>query len=215
MASSVAFQDGPNTFLKLVYQNTSGVPQRFSNSAHSLIKHMRVISSQGVDLENIREYWQIHAALSDLLLSGDNRDSRQHEGYGSAVIESLAAVGATAAAEVVLLRAGYDASRANQNCTNELTVAPNQSVTLCIPLELSSSIGSGQKKLLPLFLMGEITLELELNAFPVFNTAGGGGAAADVVSITYSVCGVELHASLIEFDASVNMALSQMVATSG
>ena len=34
---------------------------------------MRAISSQGVDLENIREYWQIHAAMSDLLLSGDNR----------------------------------------------------------------------------------------------------------------------------------------------
>jgi len=54
MASSVAFQDGPNTFLKFLYTNNSGAPQRFSNSAHSLIKHMRVISSQGVDLENIR-----------------------------------------------------------------------------------------------------------------------------------------------------------------
>ena len=29
MASAVAFQDGPNTFLKLNYTNTSAAPQRF------------------------------------------------------------------------------------------------------------------------------------------------------------------------------------------
>ena len=75
--------------------------------------------------------------------------------------------------------------------------------------------------------MGEITLEIELNAFPVFNSTGSPGIAAvglvaavpavtaANVSITYSVSGVEMHARLIEFDASVNMALSQMVATSG
>ena len=224
LSSSVAFEDGTNTFLKFEYTNDTAAPQRFSNSAHSLIRHFRVIASQGIDLENIRDYWQVHAGMADLLLSPENRYVRQEQGYGSQKIPAAGAftaytaLGATTAeltAEAGKLRAVLSAALANQQCVNELDVPAGATVTICLPLELSASLGSAQKKLLPLFLMGELTIEIELNPYAVFNTGAAGAVAAGAAPITFKVQNVELHTSLIEFDGSVNMALTQMVASSG
>lgn len=213
--SSTAFLDGPPSFIKLVYTNTSAVfTQKFNNSAHSLIEHLRVLTRGSEPLENIQHYDKIHSLMSDLLLSGENRYTRQQEGYGSHKIPTV-----SADANAAALAAAVNTAAVNQQCLNELTVAPGASVTLCIPLELSCTVGGAQQKLLPLWMMGQVDIEIQLNKDCVFNVSGGaevdadgGLAARQNNQPTFNISEVEYHGSLIEFDSSVNMALTSMAA---
>jgi hypothetical protein len=149
--------------------------------------------------------------MSDLLLSPENRYVRQEQGYGSHKIEPVAG---DANAETV--RNAVIAAAVNQQCLNELTVAPNGEVTLCIPLELSCTVGGAQQKLLPLWMMGEVLIEIQLNKDCVFNLSGGAGDADAALAArrntqpVFQVSEVEFHASLKEFDSSINMAITQM-----
>ena len=213
--SSTAFLDGPNSFIKLKFKNNQAVfTQKFNNSAHSLIEHLRVLTRGSEPLENIQNYDKVHSVMSDLLLSPENRYVRQEQGYGNHTIPALPD-GSNAAAVL----AAVQAAAANQQCLNELTVAPNGEVTLCIPLELSCTVGGAQQKLLPLWMMGEVLVEIQLNKDCVFNLSGGADAGGDGglgarrnTQLVFQVSEVEFHASLIEFDSSVNMALTSMAA---
>ena len=221
VSSSTAFLNGPSSFLKLKYKNKSDVfTQKFNNSGHSLIEHIRVLKNSA-PLENIQHYDKIHSVMSDLLLSPENRYVKQEQGYGNHTIPLLGA-GADDAAVLAAVQAASN----NQQCLNELEVAPttdaaNNVVTLCLPLELSCTVGGGQQKLLPLWMMGEIVIEITLNKDCVFNVAGGAGSAAESLALrqntqpTFEVSEVEFHGSLIEFDSSVNMALTSMAVDSG
>jgi hypothetical protein len=164
--------------------------------------------------------------MSDLLLSGENRYVRQMEGYGShkftpagafvAAANPAAPTAIEVAAEAVLLRKALNDAVVNQQCLNELEVAPNTEVTLCIPLELSTLVGQAQQKILPLWMMGEVVIEITLNKDCVFNVSGGANAAArEAAQPVFQVSEVEFHAALIEFDASVNSALVSMAAGDG
>ena len=223
ISSATSCLDGTNSFLKLTYtnQDLAGNDHKFSNSAHSLIKRLRIVSQQGgMDLEDIREYWQIHASMSDLLLAPDNRSVRVEQGYGyNSTPVPAAFVGAVGgnptAAEFLAesgkvrnaLTAGALVGGNGSICTNELTVARNASVTLAFPLELSALLGTAQKKFLPLFLFGDIILEIELNPVCVSNVT-------DVAPV-WSISNVEYHAQLVEFDSAVNIALTNMARQSG
>jgi hypothetical protein len=79
ISSATGFLDAPNSFIKLVYQNLQGAGGKthtFCNSASSLFKRIRVISSKGGELEDIVNYNITHSVVSDLMLSFENRASR-------------------------------------------------------------------------------------------------------------------------------------------
>jgi len=248
--SSTAFLDGPNSFLKLTYLNNSGRVQKFNNSGHSLIEHIRILTRGSEVLENIQHYNQIHCVMSDLLLSGENRLVKEEQGYGNPSIPALAVpllpsadvlvaaenvaagfpavVAATAVAftvgpivlELAKLGNQINAARLGQQCLNELTVAVGGVVTLCLPLELSCTVGGAQQKLLPLWMMGEVVIEIQLNRDCVFNPPVIGENAAAAIARrnaapTFAVSEVEFHGSLIEFESSVNMALTSMAVDGG
>ena len=229
ISSATAFQDGTESFLKFTYENTSALPQQFCNSAHSIIEHMRILC-KGVELENIQNYHQVHGCMSDLNLSSEVRQVRSvREGYGTNPLTfiddmkefdlSLNAVNmdnVNRELNKIYTAINLTTDDASLKCVNELLIAPttdasgNNMVTVCLPLELSSVLGSSQKKLLPLWMLGEVTLELTLNKNCVFHPFDVAGATAP----TFNVKNVEYHCSLIEFESSVNGALMAMASGS-
>ena len=212
ISSGNAFLDGGNSYLALSFQNTNATANTtytFSNSAHSLIDRIRVIAASGQELENIMNYSHTHACLSDLLLSPEKRMSRLQEGYGvSGPLSYTPAAMAGAAATAAEVNASLATLRPNflsVGC-GEMTVAQGATTRVYIPLELSQLVGAN-KKLLPLFLTGELTLEISL-ARPCM--------VSDVTSPqTFLVSNVSYCGSMISFSGSVNSALTQMVADSG
>ena len=214
ISSGSAFLDGGNSYLKATYTNTSTATQTFSNSFHSLIDRLRVVSASGMEVENILSYNHLHGCLSDLLLSPELRLTRAQEGYGHVPAPTVGTAMATADNTAVNIIAGVTASLASivtvdpyrLGC-NEITLAPNAVCNIYIPLELSQLVGAN-KKLIPLFLTGELQLEITLAAYPC--------ASSDVTkAMTYSVSNVVYVGSMVEFSGSVNSALTQMTASSG
>ena len=214
ISSGNAFLDGGNSYLKLQFTNTNATPAgiyTFSNSFHSLIDRVRVIASSGQELENIMNYAHTHACLSDLLLSPEKRMSRLQEGYGVNGPMTFTACGVPAGLADVddVVNATLASARPNpltQGC-GETVVIRNGVTQVYIPLELSQLVGAN-KKLLPLFLTGELTLEITLAQRPCL--------VADLTTpLTYQVANVAYCGSMVEFSGSVNSALTQMVADSG
>ena len=87
------------------------------------------------------------------------------------------------------------------------TIGANGHATYCIPL-MSSIIGQMNNKYLPLFLTGDIQLEIELHARPMT-------VVVDANPLIWSVDNVELHTQLIEFSSEVNNTLRAIASTSG
>ena len=144
-----------------------------------MIDRLRIVSSSGQELEYILQYNHLHAAMSDLLLSPEKRLTRLQEGYSqtapadTAVASTVAMASADNVAANII--AGVNASLAGLRAANpidlatlgcyEMTVAKDGIVEVYIPLELSQLVGDN-KKLLPLFLTGELTLEITLAQHP-------------------------------------------------
>lgn len=210
ISSGTAFLDGGNSYLRLQFQNTNATADTdyiFANSFHSLIDRIRVISAGGQELEHVPNYAHLHACLSDLLLSQEKRHARLQEGYGSGGGFRFTAVAGVLDADAI--NGGLATLRVNPASlgTREMVVAKDGSTQVYIPLELSQLVGSN-KKLIPLFLSGELTLEITLSARPC--------AVSKVTTpLTYSVSNVAYNASMVEFSGAVNGALTQMVADSG
>lgn len=219
ISSGNAFLDGSNSYLRATFTNncaTAGTSYTFANSFHSLIDRIRIISASGQELENIMHYNHLHATLSDLLLSPEMRMSRLQEGYSQGVPLSVTAVatiagGAAPTGEQIAtgLNAGLRLVSAgkpeNLGCF-EKVVAIGSTVDIYIPLELSQLVGAN-KKYLPLFLSGELTLEITLHPTPCL--------LSQAAVTSYELSNVNYCASTIEFGGSVNAALTQMVASSG
>lgn len=235
VSSATAFLEGTASFIKLKFTNKSLNKVRFNHSAHSLIEHLRVLTRGSEPLEHIAHYDKIHSLLADVNLSAENRLVRLQEGYSTNATPIVAAAAATVGnafneatlnEELAKLRAGLVShDKASLKCVNELEVdvGAGSSVTLCIPLDLSATVGGAAKKLLPLWMMGEVTIELQLNKDCVFNTehtVAGATAAAKYAAIantapTFEVSEVEFHAQLVEFESSVNQALVAMASGAG
>lgn len=223
ISSGDSFLDGGNSFLQASFKNanaTNGTTYTFSNSHHSLIDRLRIVSSSGQELEYILQYNHLHACMADLLLSPEKRMTRLQEGYSSsspgvATIASSVALGAVdnaanIAASVNATIAGLRATNTVDSTTLgcfEMTVVKDGEVRVYIPLELSQLVG-GNKKLLPLFLTGELTLEITLAQNPCL--------VSDVTTpAIYTLGDVAYVASMIQFGGGVNQALTQMTAQSG
>lgn len=217
ISSGNAFLDGGNSYLKLTFTNKNARPAAdacdytFSNSGHSLISRIRVISASGHEIENIMYYNHLHAALSDLSLDENKRLTRLHEGYSSKpklVIAPLPDPVTTATANAAInavVNGLFDSTLVG---CNELKVAKNDSTNLYLPLELSQIVGHN-KKLIPLFLTGEIILEITLADRPCMMSD------ITVPEQKYEVSNVSYNASIVEFSGSVNAALTQMVQSTG
>ena len=103
ISSGSAFLDGGNSYLKCTFKNTNatnGTSYKFSNSAHSLIDRLRVVSASGQEVEAILNYNHLHACLSDLMLSPEKRMTRLQEGYSTTANSFTAVAGADVAAVV-------------------------------------------------------------------------------------------------------------------
>jgi hypothetical protein len=219
ISSASAFLDPAFTSLKFDYTNTSGQTVQFDGSANSVIQRMRLVSASGGDLEDIRHYGYLVNVLSDLQYSLHQRFTKSYEGYGYSGITRGAVVaqvgGATLYAEGAAGQLAYTvvaqpvlaAVSETSIGTGELSLANGASATIMLPI-LSSLIGSQAKKYLPLFLTGQIMLELELaNNYAPFVSA--------VAVTNFSISSVELHCQLVEFDADVNQNLISMSLKNG
>jgi hypothetical protein len=237
ITSSTAFLDPKLTALEMLYTNLATKKHQFDSSGHSLIKRMRIISSStGAELEDIREYDHLMSMLSDCQMGVHTRAHQGYsQGYGNigayfngtpqtgAVAEQkewtqetlkaevakanantviiasqVASVGSVATAPVTSTMLG----------TGEIEVKENESFKFILPLALSAVIGGLQAKYLPLFLCGGLLLEIELNQYPTIG-------ANDAGECKYQISGVKLHTELLEFDATINSALTTMCQQSG
>ena len=210
ISSGSCFLDGSMTCLKFTYVNEDINVGNFScidGSGSSFIARMRISSaSSNADLEDIRFYGQLHAALSDMAMSLPQRFSRLHEGYGSGGLLKPFASGFSDGVGV-----------------GEPSIAAgHQSYTFSIPI-LSSIIGVNSKKYFPLFLSGQITLEIELAPYPTFVSgteaviANAEHNIASVVAVpvvdappNFTIKDVELHTQLIEFNSDINNSLKEL-----
>ena len=218
ISSGNAFLDGGNSFLKMTFTNNNGDAAgiyTFANSFHSLVDRVRVLSSGGQELENIMQYNHLHGCLSDLLLSPEKRMTRLQEGYGTVGTPTFVVpvVGGAANPAHTDVELGIAAALATLKTTSplqvgcdEVKVAQNGSVTIYLPLELSQLVGAN-KKLLPLFLTGELTLEITLAQQPC--------ALAVANAQAFTVSNVMYCASMVEFTGAVNSSLTAMCAQSG
>lgn len=92
---------------------------------------------------------------------------------------------------------------------NEPSLASGASATFCLPL-MSSVIGQMNSKYLPLFMTGDIQLEIELHPRPCFTAIG------DVAQpVIYTISNVELHTQLVEFESAVGNTLRAIGAVKG
>ena len=215
ISSGTSMLDGPNSYLKFDYTQNEAPVHQFSNSAHSLIYRMRVISdTTGQDLENILYYGQAHCMISDLTLSPAERASRLEQGYGTngAIPQLAANVAADSGPKVIALVNQVANCRTTKfqspflGC-DEIFMSQNIPQTICLPLDLSCLLGPAQKKFLPLFLCGGLTLEITLDPFGVNSSAA--------TPPIFNISNVQYHAQMVDFDASVNQALTTMVQSAG
>lgn len=209
ISSMTSFLDGALSYLKVKYTATPGADRfaQFDNSAHSLFKSVRIISKSGSDLEFLREYAQLHAILSDIQLSTDERLTRSAcEGYGfNGVLRN--AVAAQEEKKDVVAQVASPAITGTSLGTGELVLANNGTATFCLPL-LSSILGSAAQKYWPLFLSGELMLELTLNSHASFCDTAAGARAFNITECVY-------HAHLVRFDGVINETLRAMSAQTG
>ena len=213
ISSGNSFLNGAESYLKLQFTNkniTAGCTYTASNSWHSLIERVRIIASSGQELENIMNYGQTHAMLCDLLISPEKRMSYLQEGYSQAAQPTFTNCGmagaGTTAVEVNTALRTLKSDPVTLGC-NEMSVAKDGVCQIYLPLSLSQLLGSN-KKLIPLFLCGELTLEMTLASKPCIVSVNTTPQLFEVANVAYC-------ASLTEFGGSVNSALTSMVASSG
>ena len=203
VSSSTQFLDPQFTVLRFQYKNTSNKTMVFDNSAHAVIQQLRTISTSGHELENIDKYARLYTSLADALLDTSARLTLAGQGYGYHGILRTAQVVANPVVAVA-----NDGVSEKTLGTSELTLTTGASATFFLPL-LSSVIGYSQKKYLPLFLCGQITLELAFaSAYRPYTIEANPTG-------TYEISNVELHTQLIEFDSSVNESLTAMTRKNG
>ena len=208
ISSASAFLDPSFTSLKLTYTNinSAGVAVQFDSSANSIIQRIRLVSASGGDLEDIRNYGYLVSMLSDLHYSLHQRFTKSYEGYGYQGITN-GGVAAQVGGAAVVAQVASAAVTETSIGTGETTMANNGSTTVILPI-LSSLIGTSARKYLPLFLTGQIMLEIELaNLYNPFVSAAATSG--------YSISSVELHCQMVEFDADVNQNLIQMSMKNG
>jgi hypothetical protein len=144
--------------------------------------------------------------LSDLHYSLHQRFTKSYEGYGYQGITN-GGVAAQVGGAAVVAQVASAAVTETSIGTGETTMANNGSTTVILPI-LSSLIGTSARKYLPLFLTGQIMLEIELaNLYNPFVSAAATSG--------YSISSVELHCQMVEFDADVNQNLIQMSMKNG
>ena len=213
ISSGSCFLDGSMTSLKFTYVNQDPTATNHAcvdGSASSFFHRMRLSSaSSNADLEDIRFYGQLHSCLSDMAMSLPQRFSKLHEGYGS---------GGYLKADV----ANFSDSIGFDEPSIQSSVAVSHPYTFTIPI-LSSLIGINSTKYLPLFLTGQLTLEIELAPYPTYCIGTDAVAAvvapfrAAVVAVgvvdsppVYKIMNVELHTQLIEFNSDINNSLKEL-----
>jgi len=212
ISSGCDFLDGPNSFIKFDYVNVEANPytHTMANSANCLFYRVRVIADKGSDLENILFYNHCHAAISDLVLGPEKRATRAEQGYGNwgACTTTNAVDLGTAEALANQLKVLRNTSTAAPywGC-DEVSIAQGGTQTFCLGLDLSTLLGPGQKRFLPLFLMGGLTLEITLDPYGPMNS----NASAPL----FNIKNVEFHAQCITFSSDVNMALTAMTQQTG
>ncbi len=121
--------------------------------------------------------------------------------------------GAGAAANVAIPAIiAQDASAGNSETAlgcGEFSMANNGYFTAVLPL-LSGLIGAGASKYLPLFLTGDLMLEIELaSSYKPYVSA------SDAANGGFKIQNVELHCQLVEFGGDINSALKAMCDRSG
>ena len=206
ITSSSSFLDPQFTALSFTLTNTSGQDFQADGSWNSFIQRIRLTSASGGDLEDIRNYGYLVNVLSDLQYSTAQRYTKTMEGYGYAgLLTPTIAVQAGGAA--VVAQAAFIGANENSFGTGEPAVTNAAQVTVFLPI-MSSLIGTSARKYLPLFLIGPLTLEIEFasgySPYVTLNATTG-----------YQVTNICLHTQLIEFDADVNISLTQMANKNG
>ena len=218
ISSSTCFLDGTLSCLKFTYKNKSADGAQIDNSAHSFIQSIRVISrSGGVDLENIRYYNKLVAMLSDLQLNDTDRAAPYHEGYGAGnranvpLLVSVVAVADTAAAVKVkldlMLAEINKTSKSDYMGTNEPIIATTESMDFYLPL-LSAVLGTAQSKYLPLYLCGQIDLEIQLANFPTISVTNDSAPSFEISNVSFDT-------QLIEFAGDMNNTLMHLCKQTG
>lgn len=216
IASASEFLDTQNSYLKVVYTNMSATNVQIDNSAHSLINKIRITGrSGGSDLENTLQYHQLAAILSDLQLPANYRQSIHGYigGYGNGgSVASLAT--SVAVGGALSTGGGFPLTNPLSNGLGEDWVAPNASRTYLI--SLVSMLGSLNQKYIPLFLTGDLQLEITFEPNSQFvSTANVAAAGADPAARNFSISTVEYIGHCVEFSGDVADKLRMAVMSEG
>ena len=206
ISSGSEFLDTQNSYLKFTLTNSDAQTCQVDSSGHSLIKRIRIVArSGGPDIEVLLNYNQLAGMLSDLQASADHRQSIHGylSGYGNGGnLTALTTTNSILADGLVNHITGVISDEAkalinplNYGC-NEDKITQNNSRTFLI--NLVSVLGNLSQKYIPLFLTGDLLLELEFDPTAlVYGTAPAGG------SQVMSISSVEYVAHCVEFGGDI------------
>lgn len=218
ISSGSEFLDTQNSYLKFTLTNSDAQTCQVDSSGHSLIKRIRIVArSGGPDIEVLLNYNQLAGMLSDLQASADHRQSIHGylSGYGNGGnLTALTTTNSILADGLVNHITGVISDEAkalinplNYGC-NEDKITQNNSRTFLI--NLVSVLGNLSQKYIPLFLTGDLLLELEFDPTAlVYGTAPAGG------SQVMSISSVEYVAHCVEFGGDIVDKLRSAVMSNG
>ena len=210
-----SFLDSQLSTLSFQLNNAGTHSISIDGSYHSLIKRIRVISASGADIEDIRYYNVLHNMLSNMK-KGPNSRFSSTEGYGlngnysqpqQALAAQVAGAGGAQATVAIAVQDAYLGVTAKNIGNGESILATGETVNVQLSL-MSSILGNGLEKFLPLYLVGSLTLEIEIDQNAFIN-------ADNARAINFSINNVQYQAQMITFAGDVNSVLANMVLSGG
>jgi len=208
--SAAAFLDTKHSFLRFTLNNTSG--QTFGvdfGGGHSFINRLRVLQGGNV-LSDCREYNRLMSAIilpcqSEESLVG-TRSIREGVRFANSAVAGGAGVLAPAGAAAEITGACIN----TPTNANDSTAAVGGSYVFSVPL-MNGLLGTTQDKLVPLFLLNNAPILIEITLENVANRVGTFGAGVT----QYTIQDVRYMASLVETGPEVENQIRMVQQASG
>ena len=211
--SASAFLDTKHSYLRMTLDNTTGVTFGVDfGGGHGLISRLRILQG-GTVLSDCREYGRLMSSIILPCQGNQSNLATRSIKEGQRFANSTAAAGPGAG---VLVPSG-GAAETSSACVNTPTNGNDSTVAAAlgsnyvfsIPL-MNGLIGTTQDKLVPLFLLNNSPIVIELTLQPALDIGVWGGVPAG-----YTINDVRYMASLVETGPAVEDQIRMVQAQSG